>query len=170
MASTGVYDDNQFAYHKASRHETMTTAPRKMKRHLPIWFDVLILIVLVGAASAVGYVLTHPSPHRSATAIATDFVHQVGSGNYAAAAKDIDPSDSAKALQVLDSTNGMPGGAYAGTGATKPGTSTVTGDTGSVVIQACNASLACNDLPAVPTIEIKGLWYVSWIPLIQSTS
>jgi hypothetical protein len=168
MASTGVYDDNQFAYRKASRHETMTTASRKLKRRLPLWFDVLIVLVLVGALSAVGFVLTHPSPHRSATAIATDFVHQVGTGNYKAAASDIDPSDSAKALEVLDSTNGMPGGTFAGTGATKLATSSVTGDTASVVIQACNSSLACNDLPPVPCIKIKGLWYVSWIPLLQS--
>jgi hypothetical protein len=170
MASTGVYDDNQFAYRKASRHETITTAQRKLKRRLPLWFDVLIVIVLVGAASAVGYVLTHPSPHRSADAVATDFVHEIGSGNYHAAAKDIDPSDSAKALEVLESTNGLPGGTFAGTGATKGATSAVTGDTASVIIQACNSSLACNNLPAVPCIEIKGLWYVSWIPLIQSTS
>ena len=170
MASIGVYDDNQYTFRKASRHETMTTAERKLKRHLPIWFNVLIVLVLVGAASAVGYVLTHPSPHRSATSIANDFVHQIGTGNYKSAATDIDPADATRALAVLDSMNGLPGGTYAGTGATKLATSSVTGQTASVVIQACNASLACNDLPAVPCIEIKGLWYVSWIPLIQSTS
>ncbi len=168
MSNIGVFDDNQFTHRKPSRHQTMVNAPRKLKRRLPLWFDVLIVVVLVGAASAVGYVLTHPSPHRSAIAVANDFVHQVGTGNYKQAAADIDPADSAKALAVLKSMKGVPGGAFAGVGATKIGTSSVTGQTASVVIQACNASLACNNLPAVPCIEIKGLWYVSWIPLLES--
>lgn len=168
MSNIGVYDDNQFTYRKASRHQTMINAPRKLKRRLPLWFDVLIVVLIVGAASAVGYVLTHPSPHRSAVAVANNFVHDIGSGNYKAAALDIDPTDSAKALTVFESSKGVPGGAFAGIGATKLGTSNVTGQTASVVIQACNSSLACNNLPAVPCIEISGLWYVSWIPLLES--
>jgi hypothetical protein len=170
MSNIGVYEDNQFTYRKPSRHQKMVSAPRKMKRRLPLWFDVLIALVLIGAASAVGYVLTHPSPHRSAVSVANSFVHDVGTGNYKAAAADIDPSDSAKALTVMDSQKGVPGGDFAGIGATKIGTSTVTGQSGSVVIQACNASLACNNLPAIPCIEVNGLWYVSWIPLLESLS
>ena len=80
MSNIGVYDNNQFTYRKPSRHQSMVSAQRKMKRRLPIWFDVLIVVLLVGAASAVGYVLTHPSPHRSATAVANSFVHDVGAG------------------------------------------------------------------------------------------
>lgn len=170
MSNIGVYDNNQFTYRKPSRHQTMVNAPRKLKRRLPIWLIVLILLVIVGAASAVGYKFTHPSPHHSAAAVASNFVHDLGIGNYEAASTDIDPSDSAKALAVLESMKGVPGGDFAAPGATKLGSSTVTGQTATVVIQACNSDLACNALPTVPCIEIKGLWYVSWLPLLETTS
>jgi hypothetical protein len=170
MSNIGVYDNNQFAYRKASRNQAMAAAPRKLKRRLPIWMDILIILIVIGAASAAGFVLTHPSPHRSAVAVASNFVHQMGTADYKMAAADIDPADSARALSVLDSMNGLPGGAFADVqGATKLGTSNVTGQTATVVIQACNASLACNDLPTIPCVEINGKWYVSWIALIEST-
>ena len=68
-----AYDDNHFAYRKPTRNQTMVGAERKMKRHLPLWLDVLIILVLVAAAGTVGFVLTHPSAHRSPGTIATDF-------------------------------------------------------------------------------------------------
>jgi hypothetical protein len=170
MSNTGVYDNNQFTYRKPTRHQTMVNAPRKLKRRLPLWVDVLIVLALVGVAGGVGYKFTHPSPHHSAAAIATDFVHQIGTGDYQVAALDVDPVDSAKALAVLESTKGVPGGDFAASGATKLGSSTVTGQTASVVVQACNASLACNDLAPIPCVEIDGLWYVSWVPLLETAN
>jgi hypothetical protein len=165
---TTIYDDNQFAYHKRTRHEQITSGQTRRKGHLPIWLDLIFVVIIVGAAGAVGFVLTHPSPHRSAIAIASNFVEQVGSGNYAAAARDVDPSDQASALSNLNSENGFVGGQFANAHTIQYDSSTVSGTSGSVVLKACNSSLACNPLPPVPCIEIKGSWYVSWVTLLQS--
>jgi len=167
-SSTSTFNDNQFTYRKASRHEVLSTAPRKLKRHLPLWLEALIVVAILGAAGYVGFVLTHPSPHRSATAIATNFVQQIGSDNFEAAAADVDPADQAGALRTLRSSAGMPGGEFAGTHTTQAGSTDQTGTTASVVVKACNSSLACNDLPPVPCVEIGGRWYVSWGPLLKS--
>jgi hypothetical protein len=86
-----AYDDNHFAYRKPTRNQTMVTSERKLRRHLPLWLDVLIILAVVGGAGGAGWVLSHPSAHRSPATIATDFVVQIGSGNYAAAASDVDP-------------------------------------------------------------------------------
>ena len=99
-----AYDDNQFAYRKPTRHQTMVGAERKLKRHLPLWLDILIILVVVGGAGAAGWILSHPSAHRSPGTIATDFAVQVGSGNYAAAASDVDPADQAVALKTMNRT------------------------------------------------------------------
>jgi hypothetical protein len=170
MATTSVYDNNQFAYRKTSRNQAISNKPQKMKRHLPLWFEALLILALIAVAGTVGYILTHPSPHRSPVAIATDFIEKVSAGNYVGAASDVDPADRAKALSLMQSQNGVPGGFFTGIHSTKVGSSNVTGDTGSAVIQACNASLACVDLPAVPSVKVDGSWYVSWIPLLQSTA
>jgi cytoskeletal protein RodZ len=167
-SNIGIYDNNQFAYRKESRTEQLANAPRKMRRHLPLWLDILIILVIIGGLGAGGYFLTHPSPHHSSTAIATNFAEMVGSSNYLAAANDVDPADRATALSTMRSQGGVPGGAFADVHSTKLASSSVTGTTGSVVIQSCNVSLACNDLPALPTVEIAGKWYVSWSQLIQS--
>ena len=170
MASSniGIYDHNQFSFRKESRNQKLANAPRKLRRHLPIWADVLILLVIVGAAGAVGYYFTHPSPHRSAAAITTNFAEMVGSGNYLAAASDVNPADRTTALRTMRSNDGVPGGDFANVHTTKLASSSVTGTTARVVIQACNDSLACNDLPAVPCVEIAGKWYVSWTQLLQA--
>jgi hypothetical protein len=167
---TTIYDDNQFAFHKQTRHEQITAGRGRRRGHLPLWIDVLIVLVIVGAVGTVGFILTHPSPHRSAAAIATDFVHQVGSGNYLNASKDIDPSEQASALAALRSPSGVVRGQYAGVHTTQLGSSQVTGTTASVVVKACNSSLACNPLPTIPCEEIGGKWYVDWGLLIDSTS
>jgi hypothetical protein len=146
----------------------MVTSERKLRRHLPLWLDVLIILAVVGGAGGAGWVLSHPSAHRSPATIATDFVVQIGSGNYAAAASDVDPADRAPALATLKSDAGVPGGALNGAHATKLGSSTTSGSTASVVVQACNSSLACNNLPVIPCIKIDGAWYVAWTPLLQS--
>ena len=160
-----AYDDNQFAYRKPTRHQTMASAERKMKRRLPLWLDILI-IHRPGRRSAAGWILTHPSAHRSPGTIATDFAVQVGGGNYTAAAQ----------------TSTLPTGRRSKTmrrtqecqAASSPAPTPPSWDldclrpTASVVVQACNASLACNNLPAIPCIEINGLWYVAWTPLLQS--
>jgi hypothetical protein len=169
-SSISTFNDNQFAYRRATRNEVIASSPRKLKRHMPLWLDAIIVLALLGGAGYVGYVLTHPSPHRSATAIATNFVEQIGSGNLSAAAADVDPADQVSALSTLRSNGGMPGGEFADTHSTKPGSTNVTGTTATVVISACNSSLACNDLPPVPCVEVGGKWYVSWRPLLQSTS
>ena len=163
-----AYDDNQFAYRKPTRHQTMVGAERRMKRHLPLWLDILIILIVVGGASAAGWILSHPSAHRSPGTIATDFAVQVGGGDYTAAASDVDPADQAVALKTMRSDAGVPGGVLAGTHSTKLGSQSVSGTTASVVVQACNDSLACNNLPAIPCIEINGKWYVAWTPLLQS--
>jgi hypothetical protein len=167
---TTIYNDNQFAFHKQTRHEQITAGRGHRRGHLPLWIDALIVIVIVGAAGTVAFVLTHPSPHRSADAIATDFVHQVGAGNYLNASKDVDPSDQAAALAALRSPSGAVAGMYAGVHTTQLGSSQVTGTTASVELKACNSSLACDPLPTVPCEEIGGKWYVDWGLLIDSTS
>jgi hypothetical protein len=166
-SNIGIYDNNQFAYRKESRNQQLANAPRKLRRHLPLWADILIVLVIVAALGAGGYYFTHPSPHRSAPAIATNFVEMVGSGNYLAAASDVDPADRSTALTTMRQQGGVPGGDFAGVHSTKLGSSSVTGTTASVVIQACNDSLACNDLPAVPAVEVGGKWYVSWSQLVR---
>jgi hypothetical protein len=149
MATTSVYDNNQFSYRKTSRNQTMSNAPRKMRRHLPLWLEALLVLALIAGLGTGGYILTHPSPHRSAVAIAGDFIQKVSAGNYAGAAADVDPANRAQALTYMEAQNGMPGGVFDGTHSTKLGSSNVTGTTATVVIQACNSSLACVDLPPV---------------------
>jgi cytoskeletal protein RodZ len=163
-----TYDDNQFAYRKPTRNNAMLNADRKLKRRLPLWLYVMIILVVVGGVGATGWILAHPSAHRSPATIATDFAVQVGGGNYAAAASDVDPADQATALATLKSDSGVPGGVLAGVQTTQLGSSTTSGTTAEVVVKACNLSLACNPLPAIPCIEIKGKWYVAWTPLLQS--
>jgi cytoskeletal protein RodZ len=163
-----AYDDNQFAYRKPTRAQTKLTSERKLRRHLPLWLDALIILILVGGAGAAGWILSHPSAHRSPDTIATDFAVQVGSANYVAAAADVDPADRAAALATLKSDAGVPGGALDGTHSTKLGSSTTSGTTANVVVQSCNTSLACNNLPVIPCIKIDGAWYVAWTPLLQS--
>ncbi len=163
-----AYDDNQFAYRKPTRIQSKMGAQRKMRRHLPLWLDGLLIVVLVAVASGVGYVLTHPSAHRSPSTIATDFVFQIGSGNYTAADADVDPVDRAAALTTMRTYSGIPGGALAGTHATKVASQIISGTAASVVLQACNGSLACNNLPAIPCVEVDGQWYVAWNLLLRS--
>ena len=166
-----IYDDNQFSFHRQTRHERITGKQAGGRHgHLPLWLDALIIIFVVAVAGAVGFVLTHPSPHRSADAIATDFVHQVGAGNYLNASKDVDPSEQATALSFMRTKGGLPNASFAGVHTTQLDSSSVTGTTASVVLKSCNSSLACNPLPAVPAEEISGKWYVDWGLLIDSTS
>ncbi len=163
-----TYDDNQFAYRKPTRNHTMLHSERKLKRRLPLWLYITIILVVVGGVSATGWILAHPSAHRSPATIVTDFAVQVGSGNYAAAASDVDPADQATALTTLKADAGVPGGILTGVQTTQMGSSTTSGTTAEVVIKACNSSLACNPLPAIPCIEVKGKWYVAWNPLLQA--
>jgi hypothetical protein len=166
-----IYNDNQFSFHKQTRHEKLTSGQGRRRRgHLPLWMDILIILVIVAVAGTVGFILTHPSPHRSADGIATDFAHQVGSGNYLNASKDVDPSEQASALSEMRSKGGLPSGDFAGVHTTQLDSSNVTGTTASVVLKSCNSSLACNPLPAIPCEEIGGKWYVDWGLLIDSTS
>jgi hypothetical protein len=166
---TTFYDDNQFAIHKQTRHEKITTVSRKQRGHLPLWLDAILIIIVVGAAGAVGFVLTHPSPHRSGQAIATDFVQQVGAGNYQKASKDVDPAEQTTALKTLNSQSGVPGGSFAAVHTTQFGSESGSGTSETVVIKACNASLSCNPLPPIPVEEIHGQWYVAWGLLLQTS-
>jgi hypothetical protein len=170
MASTGIYESNQFAYRKPTRNQTMAAAPRKVKGHFPIWINIAILIVVVGAAGAVGYKLTHPSVHHSPVAIATDFAQKVSAGQYKAAMADVDPADQAKALSYMEQQSGVSNGAFADVHSTKLSSQQINGTSASVVIQACNQSFACNALPPIPCIQIKGSWYVNWIPFLNSAA
>jgi hypothetical protein len=165
---TTVYEDNQFAIHRQTRHEKITTTARKQRGHLPLWLDAIFIIIVVGAAGAIGFVLTHPSPHRSAQAIATDFVQQVGAGNYVKASKDVDPAEQATALKTLNSQSGVPGGEYAAVHTTQFDSESGSGTSETVILKACNASLACNPIPPVPVEEIHGQWYVAWGLLLQT--
>lgn len=170
MANVSVYEDNQFTYRKPSRAETLAGSPRKLRRHLPLWLDALIVLVVVGAAGAVGYKFTHPSPHHSAQAISSDFVLDVSAGNYTAAASDVDPGDRAEALKTMRADSGVPGGQFVGAHSLTLASQTVTGSTATVLLKACNSELACNSLPPMPCVEVKGQWYVSWFPLLQATT
>jgi hypothetical protein len=169
-AKTAFHDENQFAIHRQTRHEKITSkgAGRNRRGHFPLWLDAIFIIIVVGAAAAVGFVLTHPSPHRSAEAIATNFVQQVGAGNYEIASKDVDPAEQATALKTLASQSGVPGGVYAAVHTTQFGSESGSGTSETVVIKACNSSLACNPLPAIPCEEIHGQWYVDWGLLLQT--
>jgi len=163
-----AYDENHFAYRKPTRNQTMVTSKRKLKRRLPLWLYIGIILVIVGGVGGTGWILAHPSAHRSPATIATDFVVQVGSANYAAAASDVDPADQATALATLKSDGGVPGGALSGVQTTQLGSSTTSGTTAQVIVKGCNSSLSCNPLPEIPCIEIGGKWYVAWTPLLQS--
>ncbi len=163
-----AYEDNQFAYRKPTRNHSMMTSERKLKRRLPLWLYITIILVVIGGVGGAGWILAHPSAHRSPATIATDFAVQVGGGNYAAAASDVDPADQATALATLKSDGGVPGGVLAGVQTTQLGSSTTSGTTAEVIVKACNSSFSCNPLPEIPCIEINGKWYVAWTPLLQS--
>lgn len=166
--ATGIYESNQFTYRKPTRNQAMTSTPRKVKGHFPIWLNIAIILVVVGAAGAVGYKLTHPSLHHSPVSISTDFAQKLSAGQYQAAMSDVDPADQAKALSYMDKQNGIPNLAFADVHTTKLSSQTINGTSATVVIQACNQSFACNALPPIPCIEIKGAWYVNWIPFLNS--
>jgi hypothetical protein len=166
-----AYDDNPFAFHKQTRHEQITTAKVKRRGHLPLWVDAVIILLIVGAAGAVGYVLTHPSVYRSPDAIAVDFAHQMGSGDYQNASKDVDPKEQASALSLLRSEGQQVlNGDFIGVHTTQVASSQVTGTTASVELKSCNASLACNPLPTIPCEETDGKWYVDWGLMVDTTS
>ncbi len=163
-----AYDDNHFAFRKTTRNQAMVSSDRKLKRRLPLWLYCLIILVIVGGVGGVGWFFTHPSAHRSPATIAADFTVQVGNSNWVAAASDVDPANRATALATLKSDAGVPGGAIDGVQTTKLASSTTSGTTAQVVLQACNSSLACNDMPPIPCIEVDGSWYVAWNPLLES--
>jgi hypothetical protein len=172
MSNISVYDNNQFAYRKASRNQTLSAAPRKLKRHLPLWLNIILILIVVAVAGAVGYVLTHPSVHRSPDAVANNFAQQVGNADYIGASYDIDPANKAAALAAMSQPGGELGslvdGVFGTTHSTQIGTSTESGSTASVIVKACNQDLACNELPAIPCTRVNGKWYVDWTLLIQS--
>jgi hypothetical protein len=166
---TTFYEENQFAIHRQTRHEKITATGRKQRGHLPLWLDAIFIVIVVGAAGAVGFILTHPSPHRSAQAIATNFVQQIGAGNYVNASKDVEPSEQASALSTLKSQSGVPGGDYATVHTTQFDSESGSGTSETVTLKSCNSSLACNPLPPVPVEEIHGQWYVAWGLLLQTS-
>jgi len=174
MANISVTDNNQFTYRKASRNQTLAATPRKLKKRLPLWIDILLILIVIGAAGAVGYYFTHPSVHRAPDAVANNFAQQVGTADYTGASDDVDPADKTAALAALSQPGGQTGGlidgVFGATHSTQIGTSTESGSTASVIIKACNSDLACNDLPAIPCERIAGKWYVDWTLLIQDLS
>ncbi len=154
---------------EAHTHQTkITAASRKHGAHLPLWLDALIIIVC-RRGGAVGYVLTHPSPHRSPDRRSrrTSSI-QVGAGNYHGASKDVDPADQATALATMRPTPGSLVGPRRRPTPRSSVRQSGSGTSETVVIKACNASLACNPLPAIPASEIDGQWYVAWSLLLQT--
>jgi hypothetical protein len=170
-AKTSIYDDNQFAIHRQTRHEKITGAKTRRRGHFPLWLDAILILIVVAAAGSIGFVLTHPSPHRSAEGIATDFVHQVGDGDYLNASKDVEPAEQATALAALRSQAGIPNNpSFSEVHTTQFGSETGSGTTAMVIIKSCNSSLACNPLPAIPCQEVDGKWYVAWGLFLQMTA
>lgn len=164
------FDNNPFAVNAGLFGPT----PTKKKGHLAMPLLVLLILAIVGAASAVGYMLTHPSPQRSADSAALDFYEKLGSSpaNYTAALSDVLPSQRAQAasmgsLQEVQSVVQQIGSLNLSVANPGP----ATGPSKTVVIKGCNETLSCSPVSvSVPTAEMNGKWYVNftaWDALAQ---
>jgi hypothetical protein len=157
------FDANPYAL---SHRGPVGPTPSKKKGHLAGPLVAVIVVALVAVVGAVGYVLTHPSPHRSPDAVALDFYQKLGASppDYAGALADIAPDQQAQAgslgslhevqavMQELQTEN---------LSVLNPSNPTSTSK--AVVIQGCNATLSCGpEEPAVAAVEIGGKWYVDF--------
>jgi hypothetical protein len=165
------FEENSYAL---PRHLPMGPVPTKKKGHLALPLVLLLVAALVAAAGTVGFILTHPSPHRSPDAVALDFYQKLAASPMDATAvlADVVPSQQGQAASLTSlrevqsvSTELQ----HENLSVLNPSTPLTTSK--SVEIQGCNEILSCGPVAVtVPTVEVQGKWYVdfaAWDVLAQ---
>lgn len=156
------FDDNPFT---GQRRRSGRTPPMLGKRgRLVLPLKVLLVLVVAAGVAAGAFILTHPSPRRSPDAAAMDFYQQLEKGQWASALKDVAPDQRATASgmralpEVMKFRTSLAD--FSNLQLANGGPPTAT--TKSVQIQGCGADFSCTSLLAVPTLEVKGSWYVDF--------
>lgn len=159
------FEDNPYTL---NRRAYVGPPPTQKKTRRPV-LRALVAAVVLGGAGFAAYRLTHPSPHRSAPAVATSFYDALQRGSLAAAAADVEPQQQTTASAAL----GNPSVRHfvqsqLSTAVVQVGTTTVEGSETSVIIELCRANLSCGATVPVPTVRIAGAWYVDWNTWLQA--
>lgn len=159
------FDENPFLL--AHRSAIGTPATRRGRPRLSLSFRFVAVLALL-VAGFVLYRVTHPSVHRSPTAVAIDFYTQLEHSSFAAAAHDVEPAQQSAAATgaVTPQIQAFVRGSL-GHDLVEAGTTTPNGADTIVVLQTCGRGLSCNPALAVPTVQIAGSWYVDWNTWLQ---
>jgi len=134
------------------------------RRHFPVWWTLLIVLVLVIAAAGTIYYLRNSDPHRSATAVAEDFLVASANGDKHQVQADLLPGQHPVVVRLGPSQL-----SFAVTGIASSGPDRVV------------SLLVCTDLYAgsscskeidgvmegtIPTRKVDGKWYVDVASLL----
>lgn len=164
---TGLPGFDENPYLLTHRPAVATPAKRRRRPRVSLSFRFVAVLALLGAGFVL-YRVTHPSVHRSPTAIALDFYTQLEHSSFTAATHDVEPAEQSAATSGLVTPQIQ---AFVrsslGHDLVEAGTTTPNGADTIVVLQTCGTALFCNPALAVPTVQIAGSWYVDWNTWLQ---
>ncbi len=159
------FDENPFLL--AHRSAIVTPGIRRPRTRMSLSFRFVAVLAVLGAGFVL-YRVTHPSVHRSPTAVALDFYTQLEHSSFTAATHDVEPAEqSAAASGVVTPQIQAFVRSSLGHDLVEAGTTTPSGAETIVVLQTCGAALSCSPALAVPTVQIAGSWYVDWNTWLQ---
>lgn len=166
------FEENPYAL---QRHRPVAAPGRQKKtNHVPSAVVLVVVAVVVGAVGYVGYRLTHPSVHRSPTAVALAFYDALQKGDTTGAISDVEPVAQSAAKPVLRSATVTDFARSAlGTSVIQPATTSVDGTETDVILETCGANLSCLPALTIPTVEVAGSWYVdltTWLQTVPAPS
>lgn len=131
---------------------------RRARRHLPIWWVLIAVAVAAAATAGTLYYLRDTNPHRSAVAVAEDYVAALSSGDKHRMQADVLPGDQPAAIGVEQAEL-----SFAVTGVLATGDDQ---DVGLLVCTNLYAGSSCSKeidgalAGAIPTRKVHGAWYV----------
>ena len=154
------FEDNPFRV----EYNSKMPPPTRKRGRLALPLKLLIIAVLIAAVATVGFVLTHPSPLRSPDAVSLDFYKQIEHSQFASARKDVLPSQIAAAnlMGTLPEVKLFVQHVQSFSSLEVSSPAPPTSGTDLVSMQGCGADFSCAGLESVPTVKVKGSWYVDF--------
>lgn len=141
---------------------------RRRKRRWPIWWAVIFVMVAVGATLGTLYYLKNSNPHRSAVAIAEDYLVAVSNNSKSQEKADVLPGQ-----QPVTAGFDESGLSFDVTSTTTVGMDRMVNllvCSGLYSGASCSSTIDGSAAGFVPTREVDGKWYVdaSAFPICQS--